>query len=92
MIRRVKKWEIVKATIRPLKELEVGGRRIRFNRNGIAETFDAGLARDIEAKHGWKRTGDVVINEIDYEDPSRERGHVYTFTVPDLPWKRKRKK
>ena len=96
MIRRVKKYEFVKATTRALKELEVGGHRVRLKRNGTAETFDAGLARDIEQKYGYHRRaqhrGSVVVNEIDYEDPTREHGHTYTFTVPELPWKRKRKK
>ena len=93
---RIKKYEVVKNTTRPLRELEVGGRRIRLSRRGIAATFDAGLARDIEQKYGnAKRAsnrGEVVVNEIDYEDPTRERGHVYTFVVPALPWKKKRKK
>lgn len=90
---RIKKYEFVRATTKPLRELEVGGRHLRLKRNGTAETFDPGLARDIEQKYGNHRRaahrGDVVVNEIDYEDPTRERGHTYTFTVPELPWKRK---
>lgn len=96
MIRRVKKYEFVKATTRKVDELRVGGRRLKLDRNGVAYTYDAGLAREVEQKYGnWRRAAHrntVVVNEVDYEDPTRERGHVYTFTIPELPWKKKRKR
>lgn len=54
-------------------------------KSGAFTTTDMGLAREIEAEHGARQTGEVVV----IRQPKLEAGHRYTFTVPALPWKRK---
>jgi hypothetical protein len=58
---------------------------------GRAVFHDEGVAREIEARFGKKSaggTGEVVV--VETQDPV-EQGHNYTFTVGEMPWKKKEK-
>lgn len=80
---------VLKATKREnVAGVEMGGREMRFGKKSNAFTVsDMGLAREIEAEHGARETGEVVV----IRQPVREPGHRYTFSVPELPWKKGKK-
>lgn len=53
---------------------------------------DAGLAKQIEQEFGHKGgNGEVAVIEVDnnHLHEADNRGHRYTFTVPELPWHKK---
>lgn len=53
---------------------------------------DDGIAQEINERFGTKSkggTGEVVV--VSTQDPV-EQGHTYTFTVGDMPWKKKKRK
>jgi len=54
--------------------------------------YDKGLANAIEQKYGRNARGndggEVLVCEIDNEDPTHERGHTYNFRMPALPYAR----
>mgnify|MGYP005828116105 CR=1 FL=1 len=78
---------VLKATKRAdVAGVEMEGRKMPFGTKSNAFTInDMGLAREIEAEHGARETGEVVV----IRQPKLEAGHHYTFQVPELPWKRK---
>jgi hypothetical protein len=83
------KFMVVKATQREISGIQIGDKQMTFGgKTNAFEVNDAGLAREIEARHGAKVSGDVVVVPHKVE---REPGHRYTFTVPEMPWKRKDK-
>lgn len=59
-------------------EVSLGGKR------GVTTIADAGLAKEIDARYGDNGSGDVIVIEVDDRDRTREPGHTYTFSVPDL--------
>lgn len=82
----VDKYMVIKSTRRDIAGLSIEGKDMTFGKKTHAfEVNDSGLAREIEAQHGPKATGDVVVMPHVIQ---REPGHRYTFTVPELPWKR----
>jgi hypothetical protein len=82
-----KKFMVVKATQNDISGVSVAGRTLRFGEKTNAfQVTDAGLAREIEAAKGTKWTGDVVVIPV---DSNPEPGHPRTFTVPEMPWKKK---
>lgn len=52
--------------------------------------YDKGVAQAIEQKYGRKAQGDdggeVLVAEVDNEDPTHEHGHTYNFRMPALPY------
>lgn len=52
--------------------------------------YDKGIAREIEQRYGKKAKGDdggeVLVAEVDNENPQHERGHKYTFATLALPY------
>jgi len=72
------KYEVIKATRRPLSAIEAAGRKMRFGRQGALRVSDPGVAAEINAKYG----GDVTVTKIDVR-PKDERK---TYTIPGLPW------
>lgn len=81
-----RRYMVVKASQRDLPSLQAGDRELAFGKSGM-EIVDPGVAHEIEDRYGVKGTGDVVVVPH-YVD--REPGHHYTFSVPELPWKRKK--
>ena len=78
------KYMVLRATPRKIAGLEIAGKPMSFG--GQTNAFvvsDPGIAREIEAQHGPKAGGDVVIIK---HDAPREAGHNYSFSVPALPW------
>lgn len=58
---------------------------------GMVETNDAGLAREVDTRYGVKgeaRPGDVVV--VEREDRGHDGIHHYTFSMPEMPWKKKK--
>ncbi len=66
------------------RTLNLGDHQVQLGRNG-ASLSDGGQAAEIEQHYGEHGSGDVVVVPH-YVD--REPGHHYTFTVPELPWKK----
>lgn len=81
---------IIKNTQRDIKEINIDGHVIPLD-NKHHQNFlsDKGLAREIDARYG--KNGEVspkdfiVIPEVPRVTGI---GHKYTFSVPELPWKR----
>lgn len=94
VVRGTVKYEVVSNRQSFDGRLEVGGRRMRLKRRGGNYIYDPALARDIDQKYGFGKRGsrDVVVCHVDNEDPVRESGHRYSFSMPEMPWKRKRRK
>lgn len=64
--------------------VQIDDKAMHFGRKSNAfKLNDMGLAKEIEAQHGAKGQDVVVLRQ-----PKREAGHRYTFTVPELPWKK----
>jgi hypothetical protein len=72
----MKKYEVIKATTKNMKGVNVGGRKYKFGGNGSFTLSDSGVAAEIEQEYGHhKGNGDVVVSPINIE----EHGHKYTF-------------
>lgn len=79
------KYAVIKATQRT-KDIRIDDRVLNFgDKSGGLVVRDPGLAAEIEAK--YETTRDAVV----IRQPDREAGHRYTFTVPEMPWKRGKK-
>lgn len=89
---RPKQYEIIKSSTRDLKDITVGGVKVPLRRHGTLVT-DGALARDIEQTYGQDKRApwrdDVMVVPVDDRNPQHERGHRYSFTVPEMPWKKK---
>lgn len=60
-----------------------------FDREGRFMTKDPGLAQELKDRY---QHGEITVSRgVDKSDP-HERGHKYIFTVPEMPWKKKKKK
>ncbi len=87
---RKKAYEVINATKNPAR-LNIDGREIVVSeggKRGVTTIHDAGLAREIEARHGdsarTKEGGKVIVIEVDDRDKTHEPGHQYSFSVPDM--------
>jgi hypothetical protein len=83
----MQKTMVTRLTTRKIAGVEVDGKELAFGeRTNSFEVTDPGLAAEINDRYGPKATGDVVVAPHSVSDP----GHRYTFTVPEMPWKRKK--
>ena len=79
------KYQVIKATTKPIRAVEADGKTMAFGTQGGFEVSDAGIAAEIDAKHGGKGGDVVVIPDLS----NREHGHKYFFgQMPEMPWKR----
>ena len=53
VIRR-KVFEVVNSTERPIRSIDVGGHRVKFKKNGSALVEDAGVAKELNDRYGFK--------------------------------------
>jgi hypothetical protein len=91
-------YQIVNAAQNPVTELFVENRSVKLDKNGSAYIYDEGLAHEIDCRYGHKaktdHAGQVVVIPVTDSDPTREYGHQYTFSAPDLSrfkgWKESR--
>jgi len=88
-------FQVIKATTRNINSIKVDGKTMAFGpKYGAFEVRDAGLAREIETSYGPKgrdHPGQVVVvpcNNVRGHEYGATFNHHYTFTVPDLPWKK----
>ena len=83
-----KQYEIINASPKPVRELDVDGRKVKVNPNGKSVIYDSGLAREIDQRYGHKAkgrdAGKVVVVEVDDLNPKKERGHMHVFSMPDM--------
>lgn len=92
-----KQYEIYRRTKKAGHRLTLSdGTAVALNRK-VNSTIvkDAGLAKQIEQEFGHKGgSGDVLVVEVDnnHLHEADNRGHRYTFTVPELPWQKTGKK
>jgi hypothetical protein len=78
------KWTVIKATKRPV-EVNIGGKPMRFGRDGAFRVSDPGVAAEIRKEYGDK--GDVTVTRMRSPQPISDRGHRYFFgMMPPLPW------
>lgn len=98
-VTKAKSYQLIRATgsrLKPGDTLEVGGRRVRINRQGTVRVKDAGMAKEIEAKYGPKSLNRGTANQLiaaEVETYNQERHadpvrRTHYFSVPELPWKR----
>jgi len=80
-----KKFRVIKNTTNPeFTGLEVDGKQMKFKRGGTFVIDAPGLARDIDKTYG--RRGNQTVAVVPYNDhETRELGHNYTFSFPNLP-------
>jgi hypothetical protein len=74
-----RQYEIVNnSTGAPVTSLNVDGHEVKLQGNGMATVVDEGLAKEIDARYGFRsreRTGGkVVVVPIDDRDPHQDRG------------------
>jgi len=78
-----KLFEIVNNNPKKLKDIKVGGRNLKFNKQGMVQIRDAGLARDIQQSIGQDGSRDAVVIDVPNND---ERG-IQLFSLPKGDWK-----
>jgi len=80
------KWEVIRATRRPLESVDVDGKQMKFGRDGAFRVNDEGVAAAIREEYA--RKGDVTVTRIRYPGAA-DRGHYYFFgQLPEMPWKK----
>ena len=80
------KWEVIRATRRPLESLDVDGKQMRFGKDGAFRVNDEGVAAAIREEYVKK--GDVTVTRIRYPGAA-DRGHYYFWGGwPEMPWKK----
>ena len=85
-----KKWEVIRATRRPLESIEVDGKKMKFGKDGAFRVSDEGVAAAIREEYAKK--GDVTVTRIRYPG-AHDRGHYYFWGGwPEMPWKKKKEK
>lgn len=80
----------IKATTRNIDSVQVDDHKMQFSKkNGMFMTKDPGLAKEIEARYGRKgeETPGLSVT-VPIHNAGREAGHRYSFSVPELPWKK----
>jgi hypothetical protein len=71
-----KKFEVIKATTKPIDGIMVGDKNYKFGPNGSMYISDPGVAGEIEQEYGHhKGNGDVVVSPVTFVEP----GHKYFF-------------
>jgi hypothetical protein len=90
-----KTYEIIRNDDRLGDTVDVGGRSVKFGRNGAAHTDDPGVAAEIQARHGYNsKSGDGLATVIELEAYNEKRHtdpvkRTHYFTMPEMPWKTK---
>jgi len=64
-------------------QVDIGDRRMKWNKQGRMLVNDPAVANAIRQKYG----NDVTVTRMRYPD-AHDRGHRYIFTMPEMPWKR----
>lgn len=96
-VTRAKEYQLVRATgsrLRPGDTLEVGGRKVKVNRQGMVRVKDAALGAALVDKYGPKSLNPGTANQLigaeletynqeRHLDPVRRTNY---FTMPALPW------
>jgi len=72
---------VINATKRPMDGVEVGGKQMKFGREGWLRVKDPGVADAIRQKYG----NVVTVTGVRAPDV-HDRGHRFHFSVPELPW------
>lgn len=87
-----KMYEFIKADKSNFSAIEVDGKVLKLGKKtGAFTTHDKGLADAINERYGWGKgkQGPLIMNTVDTESPRRR---VKFFVMPELPWKRDRRK
>ena len=66
-----------------LKEIEMSGRKFKFNKQGMFQTRDAAIAQDIQQTLGQDGSREAVVIDVPNND---DRG-ITMFTLPKGDWK-----
>lgn len=96
-VTRAKSYELVRATgsrLKPGDVLEVGGQKVRVNRQGKVRVRDAALGHDLLDKYGPRSLNRGTANQLvgaeletynqdRHADPVRR---VHYLTSPGMPW------
>ena len=81
-----KKYQVIKATQKPIDGLDVAGQHMKFGKSGGFVVSDPAVAGAIEQQYGEKSGGlaDVIV----LEDDRPARGERRTWQVGVMPWKK----
>ena len=90
-----KSWEVIKSTREKLVGIGVNGKALKFDKNGMFVTHDAGLAKDIKQMYGQEsNVRDVIVMEVDDSHPSYEQGsdgrRTRKMFLVNAPWKKEK--
>ncbi len=75
-----RQYEILNnSTDKPVRQITVDGHKVKLRSNGYGVVVDEGLAREIDARYGYRskeRTGgQVVVVPVDDRDYSKPKGY-----------------
>jgi len=77
-------YEVIAAQPSTPKALELDGNEYKFRDSGMMRMKDRGLAMAMREKYGRG----ITVTKVRYPHEA-DRGHRFTFSVPEMPWKRK---
>lgn len=78
-----KLFEVVKSTTKPMKEVDIGFRKHKFNKQGMFHLRDSGEASAIQQSVGQDGTRDVTVIEV----PNFNERGISVFSLPRGDWK-----
>lgn len=82
-----KTYEVITASPRARREYNVGGKKIKFDRRGIAMVHDAGIAKELDAMAGGKKTSqtdELRVIPVDNWKSDPTNVHRYSFGAINL--------
>lgn len=79
------KWVVQNAAHPVKKEIKTGRGILKTDNLGRCTVNDPALANEIRSEH----RRDLVVSRVFAEHPA-DKGHHYVFTVPEMPWKKKK--
>lgn len=80
-----KKYQVIRATTKPIDGVTVNGQEMKFGRSGGFEVSDKGTRDAIEQQYGSGPMPDVILTERDHVDPGHRN---FWGAWPEMPWKR----
>lgn len=78
-----KLYEIVDNSKRKTDGIEVGGKQVRFNANGVCHTTDRRFAEDVQNTIGQDGKRDVIVIDV----PNYNERGITMFSLPSGDWK-----
>lgn len=83
-----RQYHVLNRSEHKLREIDIDGHKIKLSKQGQTYVTDTGLGEELDARMGRNArssdAGQVLVIPVDDHDPTREDGHQYSFSAPDL--------